>query len=206
MSSLIKSNRKRDAEVILDHLTLTGDNQPMLNPEQEEKLEAMLRADQLLMKYEQSTVVQMLLTTYPEFSRSTVYRLIRDTREIFNSLNPIDRDFGRRLAIKWAFEAHDLAIKKRDAKALAAAVDRLIKIFGIDKEEDRQIDPEKLEQHNYILQLIVRDPAGKERSQTIHLNDIDDLPKPQLEQVIDDVHENYGFDDIEALTPDDPEE
>lgn len=208
LSKVTPGNRRREVDIILDHLTKEGDDRPVLSPEQEERLDMIMEADQLLMKYAQPTVIKLLVNRFPEISTSTAYRIVGESKEIFNTVNMVDRDFGRRLAIKWAFEAHDLAIKKRDPKALASVVDKLIKVFGLDRDDSGKIDPEKLEQHNYILKLQITSQDGEQREQTIPLNEIDELPEAQKDQIIDDVHQNMGFDDYEEIKDreDDPEE
>ena len=198
--------RRRDVDIIIDYLLQDDRNPVYLSPEQEAKLERMQQADKLLMKYPQSVVVRMLLKMYPEISRAGAYRTCRGAIEVFNTMDPSDRDFGRRLAIKWAFEARDLAIRQRDPKALASAVDKIIKIFGLDKDAISPIDPEKLEQHNYILQLIIKGAGTDESSRAILLNDFPSLPEEKQKVVIDAVHENMGLEDITEIIEEDEAE
>jgi hypothetical protein len=92
----------------------------------------------------------MIKIKYPDLSRAQIMRDMSMTKRLFSSTYLIDKEYYRR----WLIEDIMLHIKNckaaNDRRNWKDSHSNLIKAIGLDK-EDKEIDPEKLEQHNYYM-------------------------------------------------------
>ena len=92
----------------------------------------------------------MIKIKYPDLSRAQILRDMQMTKLLFSSTWKMDKEYYRR----WLIEDIMLHIKNckaaNDRRNWKDSHANLIKAIGLDK-EDKEIDPEKLEQHNYYM-------------------------------------------------------
>lgn len=92
----------------------------------------------------------MIKIKYPDLSRAQIMRDIAMTKRLFSTTWTVDKEYYRR----WLIEDIMLHINNcktaNDRRNWKDSHANLIKALGLDK-DDKDIDPEKLEQHNYYL-------------------------------------------------------
>lgn len=198
-NKLATPGRPRDVDKIIQYLGQGEDQQVTLTAKQQELHARLDRIDRWLMKDPPSLVVKKIENDFG-VSKSKAYRLIDYSRQVYNSISQAsDPEFGQRLIMEWAYEARELAIRRKDTRALVSLIKTLVDAFGLKDYDPNAIDPSDLQQHKYVLQFIINKQGSKHRH-NIDLDDVEDIPHELLEEVKNDVRENMGgLDDMAAL-------
>lgn len=190
----ILSGRLTDIEKIAKYIKQDKDQKLTLSDRQKELFERLKSINRWLMKNPPGVVVRMIRNTFTSenghaVSERTAYRYIQYSKDLFNSISTAkDSDFGARLVMEWAYEARELAIRRKDARAYVSLLKVLIDAFGLKDANGLQIDPEDLQQNNFYVQLNIIGSDGQTRER-IDLNNIDHIPEEQRQRAIIDVQE-----------------
>lgn len=199
INNLVPKTRPRDIEKIIRYLKEEEDNRIELSDDQEELMTRLMQVDRWLMKDSPKVVVNTIRGAYPDVSHRQAYRYIEYSRQVFNSISTArDVEFGFRLIMEWAYEARELALRRKDSRAYVSLIGKLIDTFGLKDHDPNAFDPSEIGFHQYVMQLNFI--QGDEKiKQKVSLDDIQSLPTELMEQVKDDVHQHMGLNDLEQL-------
>lgn len=92
----------------------------------------------------------MVKSKYPDLSRAQIMRDMAMTKKLFSSTSLVDKEYFRRWLIDDIMQHIQSCKDAGDRKNWPVSHANLIKALGLDK-DDKDIDPEKLEQHNYYM-------------------------------------------------------
>lgn len=147
----------------------------------------------LLDKKPQEKTVTKLMRLF-EISRPQAYRDMEDCKILFGDAVKSNLAADRYLLREMAMETYALSKKAGEFKEMNKAVDNLIKITGVQKDEANIPDAEALQPSNYVLEL--KNNSGKEL--TLNLEAIAQLPAHEYEEVMDIIQAS-GTTDLEML-------
>lgn len=139
----------------------------------------------LLDAWDQASIVDFLHKEH-KVSKTTAYRIIRDTEILFGSLRRSNKEILRQIAIAAAKKALRIAMKEGDAKMIDRATNTLANVGGLHNEDPDMPDFEKL-QPSLIVTVL---PEGMEQQlQQLLQGGLLDFNKFLPNQTIDIPHE-----------------
>lgn len=86
-------------------------------------------------------------------SKAQAYRDIRNATALFGDVHKSEKEGKRYILYEYSMKLMQMAIKKGDLEAWGRAIDKMIKLGMLDKEDTEQINPEKLEASEFKLVL-----------------------------------------------------
>jgi len=127
-------------------------------------------------------------------SLATVYRDIAAAKKLFGSIDSVDKNAERIIAIEWARTTFRMALKDRNLAEMNAATRNLIKASAIENEDPDTFTEEDMQQHVYyaIIQL------GKENLQLdLSGTGLEKISKRKVEGILQSMYND--IDDVEAI-------
>lgn len=125
---------------------------------------------------------------------ATVYRDINAAKKLFGSVDSVDKNAERLIAIEWARITFRMALKARNLTEMNAATRNLIKASAIENEDPNTFTEEDMQQHAYyaIIQL------NNENLQIdLSGSGVEKLSKRKVQGLLQSI---YGeIDDIQAI-------
>ena len=101
-------------------------------------------------------IQQMVIKTYPELTKGSLYSYIRDTKAIYGQLDKIDRGFERVLLKAQIGKALTQCYKNDDMRAVPKLLELWIKLYRLDKPDIFIESPEEMKNrviNNFYIQL-----------------------------------------------------
>jgi len=166
-----------------------------LSKHQQEVLTRLEAAWALLLdkKPEEKTITKLIKKF--GISRAQAYRDLGDSKHLFGDVVKSNREADRYLLKEMAMETYALSKKAGEFKEMNKAVDNLIKITGIQKDDANIPDAEAFLPSNYVLEL--KNNTGKDL--TLNLEAIAALPAHEYEEVMNLIQETGGVSELEML-------
>jgi hypothetical protein len=162
------------------------------------QLEVLTRLDAawslLLAKKPEEKAVTKLMSRF-SISRAQAYRDLGDCKNLFGDVVKSNREADRYLLREMAMETYSMSKKAGEFKEMNKAVDNLIKITGVQKDDANIPDAEALQPSNYVLELKSRDGSDL----TLNLETIAALPAHKYEEVMNIIQESGGVSELEML-------
>ncbi len=143
-------------------------------------------------KPEEKTITKLMRKF--DLSRAQAYRDLGDCKRLFGDVVKSNKEADRYLLSEMALETYALSKKAGEFKEMNKAVDNLIKIKGIQKDDANIPDAEALQPSNYVLEL--KNNTGKEL--TLNLETIAQLPAHEYEEVMSIIQAS-GTTELEML-------
>ena len=167
----------------------------VLSKHQQEVLTRLDAAWTLLLnkKPEEKTITKLIKKF--GISRAQAYRDLGDCKRLFGDVVKSSREADRYLLKEMAMETYSLSKKAGEFKEMNKAVDNLIKITGIQKDDANIPDAEAFLPSNYVLEL--KNNTGKDL--TLNLEAIAALPAHEYEEVMNLIQETGGVSELEML-------
>ncbi len=133
------------------------ENSP-LSEQNQEMFQRWTTADDLLRRYPRDKqAMTMLRKKFPKISVQTAYKDLQQAKKLFNTTNPIDKDFFRRWVIQDCLKMIEItkSMGPRGFKAWNDARMQLIKAVKLEELEQILPNPEILESHTFytVIQL-----------------------------------------------------
>lgn len=170
-------------------------NPVVLSKHNQEVLKRLEAAWSLVLgKKPQEKIVTKLMGLF-ELSRAQAYRDIEDCKILFGDVVKSNREADRYLLREMALETYSLSKKAGELKEMNKAVEALIKITGVQKDDANIPDAEAFLPSNYVLEL--KNNTGKDL--TLNLEAIAALPAHEYEEVMSLIQETGGVSELEML-------
>lgn len=144
-------------------------------------------------KPEEKTITKLMKKF--SISRAQAYRDLGDCKRLFGDVVKSTREADRYLLREMAMETYALSKKAGEFKEMNKAVDNLIKITGVQKDDANIPDAEAFLPSNYVLEL--KNNSGKDL--TLNLEAIAQLPAHEYEEVMNLIQETGGVSELEML-------
>jgi hypothetical protein len=148
----------------------------------------------LLAKKPEEKTITKLMQKF-SISRAQAYRDLADCKRLFGDVVKSNKEADRYLLSEMAMETYALSKKAGEFKEMNKAVDNLIKIKGIQKDDANIPDAEAFQPSNYVLEL--KNNSGKDL--TLNLEAIAALPAHEYEEVMNLIQETGGVSELEML-------
>ncbi|MGI4866105.1 MAG: hypothetical protein ACRYFZ_19430 [Janthinobacterium lividum] len=148
----------------------------------------------LLAKKPEEKTVTKLMSRFG-ISRAQAYRDLGDSKNLYGDVVKSNREADRYLLKEMAMETYSLSKKAGEFKEMNKAVDNLIKITGIQKDDANIPDAEAFLPSNYVLEL--KNNTGREL--TLNLETIAQLPAHEFEEAMNLIQETGGVSEFEML-------
>lgn len=177
-----------DAEKIIGYLDGSLPKES-LNRKLVEKLDRIVQAKAWLLEHKfQTKVVEMLMNHY-EYSEVTAYRDLRLMERVFGPLLRMSKDLKRALADEMIRQDRELAIAKKDTKALGASTRNYILLHQLDKEDPELPDLTNFDFHPIILAVLPEQVGQEPPSEDQLLDKVRDWWDSQAEEAQIEDHE-----------------
>lgn len=135
-----------------------------------------------------------LKRTYKVQGISTVYRDIDSARRLFGSIDTIDKNAERLIAIEWARTTFRMALKDRNLTEMNAATRNLIKASAIENDDPDTFTEEDMQSHVYYAIIQIN---GENIQLDLSGAGLDKLPKKKAQGIIQALYKD--IDDVEAI-------
>lgn len=167
-----------------------------LPPDQQLQLNRVLSMARLMdVQPIQNNAVRIHLKKYKDIKRSQAYEDYRLAVRLFNSTHTFDYDLWMNWMLNDIYENIKRCKGKGDVKALRVVAmehANLIKILG--ERPPKEIDPKLLEQHNFILTVVIN--GKKER---YNFMDLLSLPEAARKRFADSMITDVDFEDVDKI-------
>lgn len=125
---------------------------------------------------------------------ATVYRDIANAKKLFGSIDSVDKNAERIIAIEWARMTFRMALAKKDIDGMNAATRNLIKASAIERDDPETFTEEDMQQHVYYA--IIKMP-----NESIQLDlsgtGLEKIPKRKVQGIIQSMYSD--IDDVQAI-------
>jgi hypothetical protein len=125
---------------------------------------------------------------------ATVYRDIANAKKLFGSIDSVDKNAERIIAIEWARMTFRMALAKKDIDGMNAATRNLIKASAIEHDDPETFTEEDMQQHVYYA--IIKMP-----NESIQLDlsgtGLEKIPKRKVQGIIQSMYSD--IDDVQAI-------
>jgi hypothetical protein len=120
-------------------------NGTTLTPKHEEMRQRLSAAFSLLTNYHSVQQAIPLLKDKYQYSEASAYRDINNALKLFGNVLESNKEGIRQIVYEYAIKTYQLAAKNGDYKAMAQAIDKMIKVQGLDRDTADLPDFEKLQ-------------------------------------------------------------
>lgn len=149
------SNRLNSIAAIRDHYL----NGTALTDKQEEMRKRLSAAFSLLSSYRSIQQAIPILMNQYAYSEASAYRDINNALKLFGNVLEKNKEGIRQIVYEYAVNTYQLAAANNDYKAMSLALDKMIKVIGLDKDETELPDFEKIQPSIVLVAL----PEGQEQ-------------------------------------------
>ena len=125
---------------------------------------------------------------------STVYRDTNSARKLFGSVDTVDKNAERLIAIEWARLTFRMALKDRDLTEMNAATRNLIKASAIENEDPDTFTEEDMQSHVYYAIIQIN---GENIQLDLSGAGLEKLPKKKAQGIVQSLYKD--IDDVEAV-------
>ena len=191
---ILRQNRT-ETELLIEHFT-TGGRAEELPPKLLDEWYKIDVAHNLLKLHKLSAAVDLFIVHYKnkdvKISQATAYRYMQLAQAVWGAMPMMNKEYWRQIMFEGAQDDHAFARIRKDVGGMNDARKNMIKILRLDKDDDKEIDPSKVQQHNNVIIII----GGKE-----------DVPRSmsvkEFENYSQEEKEKYISLFYDALTPQD---
>lgn len=166
-----------------------------LTPNEEILLERWNTVFNMLKRGDSTLAIQgTLKRLFKVDSLATVYRDIAQAKKLFGSIDSVDKNAERIIAIEWARTTFRMALKERNLTEMNAATRNLIKASAIENEDPESFTEEDMQQHVYyaIIQI------GNENLQVdLSGTGLEKLPKKKAQGILQSLYSD--IEDTQAI-------
>lgn len=127
--------RYLQGETVLHHKETHKEDEPMVPPKLQEKLDRVIQTRAFLMEHRTVQKVVEMLQGYYHYSMASAYRDVKLCEKVFGNLLQSSKDTKRQIAEEMILESRKLAIENKDTKSLAAIDKNYIQLHNLDKED-----------------------------------------------------------------------
>lgn len=192
---MILQQKRTEKEILIEHFT-TGGKAEQLPPKLLDEWYKIDVAHNLLKLHKLSAAVDLFIVHYREkdlsISQATAYRYMALAQSVWGAMPIMNKEYWRQIMFEGAQDDHAFAKLRKDVAGMNDARKNMVKILRLDKDDEKEIDPAKIQQHNNVIIII----GGKE-----------DLPKSlsvkEFETYSPEEKEKYISMFYDALTPQD---
>jgi len=123
---------------------------------------------------------------YPDMGVSTIYRYLKDTKDLLGTQFTINKEFERMLVMEMSLEDRDFARKLQDARAAVEATKCYGNAAGVFRDDKNEIDASKVQQHHNVIVFV----GGADKKQkALSLKDLKSMPAKKRDSLISQITE-----------------
>lgn len=182
---MLFQENKTILQLLLDHF-MSGGREEELPPKLIDEWNKMHIAHNLLKLHKMSAAVTLFIEHYrkqgKEISQATAYRFMGLAQGFWGAQSIINKEYWRQIMFEGAQDDHAFARSNSDIKGMNLARKNMIEILRLNKADEVEIDPSKVQQHNNVIFII----GGKdEQPRLLSIKELQELPAAQKQSYIE---------------------
>ena len=135
------------------HIWLTNPDAPELSDNEKQVYEILLFVDRQLMHFAKINEVVIMLQKRFGLSRSVAYTYIKNSQNIFNSTNKIDKEYLKRWLVDKGMKLFLANLRVGDLKEAGKNYESICKYLGFNKEDSDLLTMEDIQPKQIFIQM-----------------------------------------------------
>lgn len=181
---MIFQQKQSTAEVLIEHFK-TGARSEDLPAKLRDEWDKIHVAHNLLKLHKMSTCVTLFIEHYrgsgKEIAQATAYRYMALAQQVWGAQPIMNKEYWRHLQFEGAQDDHAFARALKDVKGMNMARKNMIEILRLNKPDEMEIDPAKVQQHYNVIFIV---GGTGDEARMLPVKELENLPDKEKEDYI----------------------